>query len=101
MTLKDLIATDIKNIFLNTDDFADEFVNARTALTISTIFDNEFQVIIDDVETTAPAITVADVDIPGVLHGDIFTRVEDSTVYNVTGIQPDGTGATVLVLSQD
>ncbi len=101
MTLKDLINTDIKNIFLNTNDFADEFVNARTTITINTIFDNEYQVIIDDVETTAPVIIVAEIDVPGVLHGDVFTRVEDSTVYNVTGIQPDGTGLIVLVLSQD
>lgn len=81
--------------------FADDFVNGRTGLTISVLFDKEFTVIIEDVESAAPAITVADTDIPGIRHGDTFTEVSTSTVYNVVGKQPDGTGMTLVILSQD
>jgi hypothetical protein len=81
--------------------FADDFVNARTGLTITVIFDKEFVVIIEDVEDSAPAMTVADTDIPGVRHGDTFTHVDTAIIYNVAGIQPDGTGITLIVLSQD
>ncbi len=101
MTLKDVMDADIKTVFLNADDFADEFVNDRTILTINALFDNEFIVVVDDVESTTPAITVADTDVLGVQHNDLFTDVVTSIVYKLVGIQPDGTGFTLLVLSQD
>jgi hypothetical protein len=84
---------------MNSDDFADEFTNARTATNINVIFDKEFVVVIDDVEASTPAITVADVDVPGITHGDLFTNVDTAIVYNVTGIQPDGTGITLVTLT--
>ena len=101
MTLNELLTSDIKTVFMNSDDFAYDFVNNRTTLTIGTIFDKEFIVIVDDVESTAPVIQVADTDVPGIIHGDTFTNVETSTVYNVTGISPDGTGLTLVTLSED
>ena len=101
MTLKELIISDIKTIHLNPDDFADVFTNARTALNINVIFDKEFVVIVEDIETSAPVITCADADIPGVEYGDLFTDTNTSIVYKVVGIQPDNTGVTLLVLSLD
>ena len=86
---------------MNNEQFADDFVNNRTGLTISVLFDKEFTAIIEDVESTAPAITVADSDVPGVLHDDTYTEVSTATVYKVIGKQPDGTGLTLLLLSQD
>ncbi len=100
-TLRELIDADIKNIFMNTGDFAFQFLNARTGLNIGALFDNQFAVIIDDVESTAPAITVAAVDVPGVNHNDLFTDTETAIVYKVAGIQPDGTGLTLLVLTRN
>ena len=70
-------------------------------LIISVIFDKDFVLIVDDIESLTPAITCAAEDIPGVLHGDIFTEVSTSVDYNVIGNQPDNTGLTVLLLSQD
>ncbi|MEE9356244.1 MAG: hypothetical protein V3U75_11695 [Methylococcaceae bacterium] len=99
MTLRDRLETDIKNVFMNNTQFADDFVNARTGLTVSVIFDKEFTVLIDDVEGQSPAITCADSDVPGVLHDDLFTEVSTATVYKVTGKQPDGTGLTLLLLA--
>jgi len=101
MTLRARIVSDINDVFMNTDHFADDFVNARTGLTISVLFDKEFVTIIEDVESLTPAIACADSDILGVLHGDVYTEVSTSTAYNVIGIQPDGTGLTLLLLSQD
>lgn len=92
---------DIKNVFLNPKDFAHTFLNDRTGLEINVIFDNQFVVVIEDVEDTAPAITVADTDVLSMAHGDIFTDMDTSITYNVVGIQPDNTGFTVLILSED
>jgi len=86
---------------MNNEQFADDFINARTGLTISVLFDKEFITLIEDVESLTPAITCADEDIPGVIHGDIFTEVSTSMAYSVTGNQPDGTGITLLILSAD
>jgi hypothetical protein len=101
MTLRERIESDIKNVFMNNNHFADDFVNARTGLTISVLFDKEFIAIIEDVESAAPAITCADTDIPGVLHDDLFTYVDTAVVYKVIGKQPDGTGLTLLLLSEN
>lgn len=101
MTLRERIANDIKTVFMNSEQFGDDFVNNRTGLTISVLFDKEFIAIIEDVEGSAPAITCADSDIPGVLHDDIFTDVSTAIAYKVIGKQPDGTGLTLLLLSQD
>ena len=101
MSLNEQMDSDIKNVFLQTDDFSEQFVFSRSGLTIDAIFDNEFSIVVEDVESTAPEITAADTDIVGVVHSDTFTNVETSAVYNVIGIQPDGTGLTLLVLSLD
>ncbi len=101
MTLRDQIKEDNKNIFMNPDDFGHPFFNVRTALDIDVIFDNAFAVIIEDVESSAPAITADDTDIVGVRHGDVFTDLETSISYKVIGIQPDGTGMTVLILTKN
>ena len=52
-------------------------------------------------ETSRPAISVKTTDVPGIEHDDTFTRALDSVVYKVIGIQPDETGMTLIVLSQD
>lgn len=101
MALRDIISTDIKNIFMNSNDFAEPFTFSRSGLTINAIFDDEFLVVIDGVESSRPIITVADSDIAGIKHADTFTRTGTSIIYNVIGIQPDGTGMTMIILSQD
>jgi hypothetical protein len=101
MALKDVMDADITNVFLNNDDIAEAFTFSRTASSVNAIFENAFAVIIGDVETSRPAISVKDSDIIGITHNDIFTRVLDGIAYNVIGIQPDGNGMTLVVLSQD
>jgi hypothetical protein len=99
-TFKDDLLTD-RDIFLDDDEFAEEFVFSRSGATIKCIFNNAFVVVLDDVESTAPAIeAVKDSDITGIIHGDTLTRVSTGIVYKVTGVQPDGTGMTMVLLSQ-
>jgi hypothetical protein len=102
-TFKDDIVTD-RDIFLNKDEFADEFVFSRSGSTIKCIFDDAFEVAVEGeqgVETSQPQVIVKDSDVTGIIQGDTLTRVSDSVVYKVTGIHPDGTGMTLVLLSQD
>ena len=68
--------------------------------TISGIFDNEYIGVSAggdiDVESASPAFTCQTSDVPSADHGD--TLVVNSVTYTVRGVQPDGTGMTVLVL---
>ena len=61
------------------------------------IFDNGYQAILNGAfESTAPTAMVASANIPSVVQGTSITV--DSTSYVVTGVQPDGTGMTTLIL---
>ncbi len=98
-TFKDDTTTDLDTFI---EDFGEEFVFSRTGATINCIFNNAFVVVLDDIESTAPAIeAVKDSDVPGVVQGDTFTRVDNGIVYKVTGVQPEGTGMTLILLSRD
>lgn len=52
------------------------------------------------VEMTAPALLVQVADLPaGPIHGTAVVR--GGITYYVRGIEPDGLGATLLILSED
>ncbi len=86
------------------DGFFDEFAvdalyNGRI---VPVIFDNEYEGVSPqdgEVESAGPQGTVKDSDINGIKHGD--TMRIDLINYKIRGIQPDGTGLTVLILSKD
>ena len=99
MTLKNDLITDLTT-FLNSDEFAVEVTYG--AATIKGIFDNAFIADTQDgieVETRVPQVTIKTSDISGLVHGDTLNI--NATVYNVIGIEPDGTGVTRVLLSQD
>jgi len=104
MGLLDEIESDI-DTFVDTDDFAVSVTytpNGGDPSTISGIFDNEteaFNTQTGEIEAGGPQILVKDSDVSGVAKGD--TIVKDSTTYYVRGIEPDGTGMTILKLSED
>lgn len=50
------------------------------------------------VESQTPTLQCRASDIDGIVHGHTMTI--DSTVYTVYGVQPDGTGITMLVLEE-
>ena len=99
MTFKNDITNDL-DIFFDDDEFATEITfNSETILGI---FDNEFAVAVEGemgIESTAPQVLVKDADITGAAHGQIMTI--DGTDYKIIAIQPDGTGTTVVLLSED
>lgn len=99
MTLKADLTNDLSE-FLDSNEFAVNITFGSN--TIIGIFDDAFEAVEQDensVENTQPQVIVRDTDITGLVHGDIFTI--NSIRYNVIGIQPDGTGLTIVVLSQD
>lgn len=105
MTLQSVIQNDIDNL-LFTDSAVDAVYTPQggQAASIKVIFDNQYQTIelLDGgvgVESTSPSILCRTSDISGVKHGD--TLVISGTTYYITGVQPDGTGITRLMLSKD
>ena len=70
--------------------------------TIIGLFDAPFEavsVLTGSVELTSPQATVKTADTVDLRHGD-WLEV-GATAYRIVGIQPDGTGVTVLRLSTD
>ncbi len=102
-TFKEDMASD-RDIFLDDDEFAEGFVFSRSGLTIKCIFDDAFAVAVEGeqgVETSDPQVLAKDSDVTGIVQGDTLTRVSDSVVYKVIKPMPDGTGMTLVLLSQD
>lgn len=52
-----------------------------------------------EVEITAPVAWARTADVSSASHGD--TLVVSGTTYYIIGVQPDGTGVTRLILSED
>ncbi|GAF85155.1 unnamed protein product [marine sediment metagenome] len=99
MTFKTDLIGDL-DTFLANDEFAVDVT--YNAVTFTGIFDDAFDspnLDTGQIETTAPQVLVKDSDISGIAQDDTMTI--NSVVYNVTGIHPDGTGLTTIILSQD
>jgi hypothetical protein len=99
MTFKNDLINDL-DTFLNSDEFADDIT--YNSVTIQGIFDDEFSSAVQGemgIESTVPQVLVKTSDVVGIAHADLMTI--NSTVYKVIGIQPDGTGMTMLLLSED
>lgn len=99
MTFKDDLTNDL-DVFLNSDEFAVDVT--YNAATIQGIFDAEFSSAVEGevgIESTVPQVLVKTSDVPNVAHNETMTI--NSVVYSVIGIQPDGTGVTLILLSED
>ena len=99
MTFKSDLINDL-DIFLDDDEFAVEIT--FDGGTVLGIFDNEFAVAVEGeigIESATPQVLVKDSDIAGATHGQTMTI--DSVVYKIIGIHPDGTGLTLILLSED
>jgi len=82
--------------FFNTDDFgvAGTYDGSTT---VNGILDSDY-VEIAGVEAKRPVFMCLASDVSGVVHGKTLTA--NSTSYVVRGVQPDGTGLTMLVLEE-
>lgn len=82
-------------------DFAVDAVwtpSGGTASTIKVIFDNDYKIIVDNVEGSGPAVTCKTASVPDIRHDDELTV--NSTAYKVINIQHDGNGVTTLLLAE-
>ena len=88
--------------FFDTDDFAIVAVfkpAAGAQVSVNGIFDNEYVDIGGpsvSIEGTHPVFRCATSTVPGVAHDDEL--IIESVTYKVKGVQPDGTGETLLIL---
>jgi len=64
---------------------------------VTVIFDNEYLAALD-VESSNPVALAASADVSAVVQGD--AAVISAVNYTVAGIQPDGTGMTILELEK-
>ncbi len=99
MTFKTNLTGDL-DTFLDNEEFAVDIT--YNSGTIQGIFDNEFIASVEGevgIESTIPQVLVKSSDVASASHDDTMTI--DSVVYNIIGIQPDGTGLTLILLSQD
>lgn len=81
--------------FFSTDDFA--VAATYDGSTVNGIFDHEY-VEVENVEGERPVFLCASSDVSGAAHGESITI--EGTAYTIAGIQPDGTGLTLLILSE-
>jgi len=81
--------------FFDTADFA--VAATYNTATVNGIFSHEY-VDIEGVEGERPTFTCVESDVSGIAHGDALTV--NATVYTIAGVQPDGTGIVLLVLSE-
>lgn len=97
--------SDIDNLLFT--DYAVDAVytpQGGQAASIKVIFDNEYQAIEMlgagvGVESTSPAAICKTTNISSAKHGD--TLAVGGKTYYISGVQPDGTGITRLLLSED
>jgi len=89
-------------------DFVEDVIYAvsgkfpQDGVTVKGIFDNKGQTVAifdGHIEATGPQVTVKSSDITGVKHSDTVT-IRNKTWY-IRGIEDDGTGITVLTISED
>lgn len=89
---------DLKS-FLSTKDFAVSAI--YNGVSVDVIFDSvyfEESTGLVGFQGSAPMATALTSDVPNAAHGD--TLVISSVTYKVVGVEPDGTGITVLRLEK-
>lgn len=89
--------------FFEIDDITTDVIATilGTPKTIKGIFDKAFKLvdISTGVESSTPAVTCKTEDIEGIKHNNAVTI--NSVGYRVSGITDDGTGITILLLSEN
>lgn len=95
----DFVSNDLAS-FLRTDELGDDAVYNGNSIDVQFYNEYDAAVIFDlEVESASPQAIARDSDIPNIAHGSEVTI--NSVVYKVRGVQPDGKGMTLLILSKD
>lgn len=82
-------------VYYDTDDFA--IAATYNAAAVNGIFNHAY-VEVEGVEGERPVFECAEADVAGIAHGETFTV--NATTYTVVGVQPDGTGVVLIILSE-
>lgn len=99
------VEDDVETMLSDTDGFGTLGIWTHTVdseeveTEVRGIFDDAFtglSAYTGQVETSSPQFSVASADVVGIEHGDTITI--NSQIYTVKGLQPDGTGLTVIIL---
>lgn len=104
MTFKADIEADLE-VFLDPEEFGTEAVfqhGAGTPKTINVLFDNAYEredISGEGIGTTFPVARVHDADIAEASRND--TLQIGSVVYYIGTVKPDGTGMSIIELSED
>ena len=81
-------------------DFGQTITKADTT-TFTAIFDDEFAEaggLMNQIETSSPQLTCRTSDVSGLAHNAVLTF--GGSTYHVIGIEPEGTGITILKLEK-
>jgi hypothetical protein len=81
--------------FFDPSEFADDVTYKDNP--IAGIFDNSYFEG-QGIQGSQPVFTCRTMDVPAARHGDILVRA--GTTYKVVGVEPDGTGVTLLRLEK-
>lgn len=92
-----MFAEDLKPFF-DTGDFAVSGVYSGTGATIKGILDASYDEAMGRLQSSRPLFTCATADVSAAAHGQTLTI--GSTAYTIRGVEPDGTGITVLRLEK-
>ena len=97
--------TEDLSVFFDADDFGTDATytpSGGSAVTIRVIFDDVFHAVSPqegEVEVSGPQALARTADVPSAGHSD--TLAVHGVTYKVIGVQPDGSGLTLLTLSKD
>lgn len=96
-----MFTEDLTPFFDTVNGFA-ETVTYQGSSQIDVIFDDAFVNVgvgqLGGVESRKPACLAREADVPNVAHGHTVKR--GAVTYHVIGVEPDGTGVTLLVLEK-
>jgi hypothetical protein len=83
--------------FFAVSDFGTAATYSVGSATVNGIFDKAYADPLGLVEGTAPVFVCRTADVPTAAHGQTFTI--NAVAYTVCGVEPDGTGVTLLRLT--
>lgn len=90
--------TEDLSVFLRTEDFGTAAVYSGSGETINGILDTEYEEPMGRVQAYKPVFTCRTSDVASASHGQTLTI--GATVYKIRGVEPDGTGITLLKLEK-
>lgn len=90
--------TEDMSAYFRTADFGTAAVYSGSGATINGVLDAEYLEPMGRVQASTPVFACATADVASATHGQTLTI--GATVYKIVGVEPDGTGMTVLRLEK-